>query len=384
MESSILPRMSQLLKKGFRSQVSSLKSKSAFCDLRPGTCDLRPETLNPDNFGTDKGICRNYRDNVFVSTADYFGLHACRSECISCPDTLVGVLRRRSTGAGLTGAYPITTSLQIGLGFQAERDWITDVSPANTVPRQSWRSELAPFVLFDRTRGSGSDTRGYRLSYSQGWDGSLFLRSLDSTRESVQLTHYAGDPLTHGRNSFAFHIQGSWVRPNGDSPLLLERRFYPGDETVRGFSRGALTPWAAVPDGANSALQASGADTVLGFSTEYRVPMRGALNSAAFFDLGWTRIDPKDTEQLGTGASLIEETNSAARNPPACAPDLFLESASDQCSAQQSRLSSSPCRATNCAPLRVRHFLLKLQVARPTSQVKTLQRVTCDLQPFKG
>jgi outer membrane protein assembly factor BamA len=52
---------------------------------------------------------------------------------------------------------------------------------------------------------------------------------------------------------------------------------------------------------------------VLVFSTEYRVPIRGALSSAAFFDLGWTHLDPRDAAQLGAGARLIEETNGVLR-----------------------------------------------------------------------
>jgi outer membrane protein assembly factor BamA len=226
------------------------------------------------------------------------------------PETLVGVMKRRSRGIGLSGAYPVTGSLSVGMGFEAERDSITDIA-ANTATTKSLRSELAPFVLFDNTRGLGADTRGYRLSYSQAWNGSLFLKSLDSTRRSIKLTRYLDDPWTKGKNSFAFHLQGSWVRPRGSGPLLLERRYYPGDERVRGFSRGSLGPWVAVPG--NSNLQAAGADTVLGVSTEYRVPIGDALSGAGFFDLGWTHLDPKDAAQLGSGARLIDATNGVLR-----------------------------------------------------------------------
>jgi outer membrane protein assembly factor BamA len=94
-------------------------------------------------------------------------------------------------------------------------------------------------------------------------------------------------------------------------PLFLGRRYYPGDESVRGFSRGSLSPWISVPG--NSSLQSGGADTVLGFSTEYRVPIRGALSSTGFFDLGWTHLSRKDAAQLGAGARLIDTTNGVLR-----------------------------------------------------------------------
>jgi outer membrane protein assembly factor BamA len=168
--------------------------------------------------------------------------------------------------------------------------------------------------LLDRTSGSGPETRGFRAHYRQAWDGSLSWKSLNSTRESAQLACYARDPWIYGKNSFAFRLQFEAVRPLGAKPLFLEHRFYPGSDILRGFNRGSLSPWASVPTGTASSLQATGADTVLAFSAEYRMPIHGALSSLAFFDLGWTYLDPKNTIQLGTGARLIESSNGAIRS----------------------------------------------------------------------
>jgi hypothetical protein len=68
-----------------------------------------------------------------------------------------------------------------------------------------------------------------------------------------------------------------------------------------------------VPNGSGNSLQAAGADTVLGLSTEYRVPIRGPLSGAAFFDLGWTHLNPAAVGQLGIGARLINRTNGRLR-----------------------------------------------------------------------
>jgi outer membrane protein insertion porin family len=229
------------------------------------------------------------------------------------PESLVGVLRRRSAGAGLSGAYPLKGNIQVGLGFEVERESVTNETPSASSPSQSWRSEAAPFLVYDSTRGSGAAMRGSRFAYGQAFDGSLFLGSLDSTRESLQLSRYAGDPLTHGRNSFAFHLQAGMVRPSGNEPLLLERRFYPGNEVVRGLNKGSLSPWIAVPNGSDITLQPAGADTLLGFSTEYRVPIRGPLSGAVFFDLGWTHLNPKNAAQFGSGAMLVQRANGILR-----------------------------------------------------------------------
>jgi outer membrane protein insertion porin family len=229
-------------------------------------------------------------------------------------DNLVQIFHRRSSGAGLSGAYPLTKSLQAGLSFGVEKDSITGSQSVNSVQGRSLRSELAPFVLYDRTHGSGPATRGYKISYSQALEGSLFLQSLDSMRQSAQVAFYLRDPWTHGRNSFAFRFQGSRVRPHGNNPLFLDRRFYPGDEIVRGFGPGSLSPWAVVPSDSDFQLLSAGADTVLGFSAEYRVPISGPLSSAGFFDLGWTHLETKSAAQLGAGAILLERANGMLRS----------------------------------------------------------------------
>jgi outer membrane protein insertion porin family len=231
------------------------------------------------------------------------------------PENLVQVLRRRTRGAGLSGAYPITTKLQMGLGFQVARDSVTgEAQPGSAFPDQtSNRSELAPFVVYDSTRGIGPATCGYRIGFSHAFSGAGFLQSLDSTRDSFQFSRYFSDPWSGGRNSFAFMFQASAVRPRGSSPLFIDRRLFPGDESVRGFQRGGLSPWAYVPDNTASPLQPAGADMLLGFSSEYRVPIRGALSGVAFMDLGWTHVSPFEAAQMSKEARLVEETNGLLR-----------------------------------------------------------------------
>lgn len=231
------------------------------------------------------------------------------------PENLVQVLRRRSRGAGLSGAYPITTKLQTGLGFQVAREYTTgEAQPGPAFPNPtSNRSELVPYIVYDSTRGIGPAARGYRIGFSRAFSGAGFLHPLDSTRESFQLSRYLGDPWRGGRNSFAFIFQASAVRPHGCSPLFIDRRLFPGDESVRGFQRGGLSPWAYVPDNTASPLQPAGADMLLGFSAEYRAPIRGALGGVAFMDLGWTHLSPFEAVQMSKEARLVEETNGLLR-----------------------------------------------------------------------
>ena len=162
------------------------------------------------------------------------------------PDDVIEVFRRRSTGAGLSGTYSLTDGLQADLDFKVKEDSVNYLQAVDSVPSRL-ESELAPSISLNHTSGSGMETRGFRAIYSQAWTGSSFLKSLDSMRESAQLTYYARDRWTRGRNSFAFRLQFGRVRPIGGKALPLEQRFYPGNDIVRGFDRGSLSPWAAMP-----------------------------------------------------------------------------------------------------------------------------------------
>ncbi len=62
-----------------------------------------------------------------------------------------------------------------------------------------------------------------------------------------------------------------------------------------------------------SQLQPAGADTLIGASAEYRVPLRGSLSGIAFMDLGWTKLNARSAASMGKGARLLEETSGLLR-----------------------------------------------------------------------
>lgn len=227
---------------------------------------------------------------------------------------LVGVLRHRSAGMGLSGAYPVTSKVQVGLGAQFERLSVAGDAAAestgalNTVQR---RTDLSPSFVLDSTTGTGPAMRGTRFAAVNSWSGTMFLRTIDTTSQSFRFSQYVGDPITNGNNSIAIHLQAAVTRPQNSTPLTLDRRFFPGDEIVRGFRRGSLSPWAYVPDSQSSTLPV-GADTVLGFSAEYRIPIQGPLSATAFVDLGWSSVSQKNID-LDKTTSLIEGTNRLLR-----------------------------------------------------------------------
>lgn len=226
---------------------------------------------------------------------------------------LIHILKHRSTGAGLSGAYPVTSKIQVGLGSQFERLNITEESwEGNTLQSQVQnRTELMPTFSYDATTGTGPVLRGTRFSFIHSWSGPGFLRSIDATTRSFRFSHSLGDPMTKGRNALAFGLEAAAIRPRNGSVLTADRRFYPGDEIVRGFPRGGLSPWA-YPTGSQTSPNPLGADTVLGFSMEYRVPIQGPLSATAFVDLGWSRISGKNLN-AASSSNLIGATNGLLR-----------------------------------------------------------------------
>jgi outer membrane protein assembly factor BamA len=228
------------------------------------------------------------------------------------PDTddLLHLLRRRSTGMSLSGAYAVTSRARVGLGARFEHSTMsendTDGSGRETASAQR-RTELTPSFGFDDTRGTGPAIRGMRFAAAASWAGSPGLGSIDSISRSISSAGYLDDPFTRGRNAFAFHFQAAVTRPRNGKALTPDRRFYPGDDIVRGFPRGGLAPWACA-SGPQPAPRPAGADTVLGFSAEYRVPIHGPLSASAFMDLGWSSLSGRSMV-LDPGLGLLSATN---------------------------------------------------------------------------
>jgi outer membrane protein assembly complex protein YaeT len=217
---------------------------------------------------------------------------------------LVGVFKKRTTGAGLSGSYPVSTHLEAALAYQYEAQTITTADSK----RRFGRSHVTPALVLDATRGSGADTRGFKLAFARSWTGSGFFESVEYGREMIRIARFQDDPFTAGRNSFAFQLQGALAH-SGSRILPEDQRFYPGTELARGYPTGGLSAWA--PDPGSSGLRAAGTSSYAGFSAEYRVPIHGALSGTVFFDLAWTALEPR---QAGISASsILKKTSGVLR-----------------------------------------------------------------------
>jgi len=147
---------------------------------------------------------------------------------------------------------------------------------------------------------SSTSTRSVGLGWNgtaghQHWDtaasvsGGLLGGDQNLVRSSAQYDRLLSDPWTNGRNTWAFRSYIAGVSSfRGD--LLLQSRYFAGDELLRGFRTGEISPYAVedLTDSSGTRFHATpaGADLLTAVNTEYRVPVAPRTNAAAFFDIG--------------------------------------------------------------------------------------------------
>ena len=224
---------------------------------------------------------------------------------------LVNVFRERRTGLQLSGSYSLTRRLEAGIGLLAERRTVVsgETGEAQAAPGGQISSEIASTIHLNSTTGSGSGTRGFHLLLGNTISQGSFFRSPETVSAAMGISSYLADPVTRRRNSFVFALRVSGVHPLGERQLAPERRMYPGGEVLRGFPRGGLGSWALSTENGAPNLKPAGSDTLVAVSGEYRIHIAGPLSGAAFFDLGWTGLDPAN-EPPGAGTQRLLEVTS--------------------------------------------------------------------------
>ncbi len=240
------------------------------------------------------------------------GLNA--SSIVPGPRQVMSFLRVRSSGGAVQGAYRIGSRAGVGLGLQVAKETVlptdSDTSPGSgdAPPRLT----LQPSFSFDSTGGTARTDRGVQILLAQAWSAPFPLKSADTGQQSARLRIYHPDPFSGDRNGLAFQVVALKTRPLGAGGLPVERRLYPADEILRGFAHGAVSPWSFDPNVSDPGrqLQPAGADTVLGASSEYRVPIYGPASGVVFADFGWIGLRQGD---VVPPATIVAKTNSLLR-----------------------------------------------------------------------
>jgi outer membrane protein assembly factor BamA len=132
-------------------------------------------------------------------------------------------------------------------------------------------------------------------------------------RSTAEYARILRDPFFASTNAWAFRTTFSGAGSyRGDMPYYA--RFFSGDELVRGLRPGELGPYALTATTAGTGAQVpsaapAGANLLSAASAEYRIPLGGGTQAAAFFDFGSGLLLPN---WLGpTKPLLLGATNGA-------------------------------------------------------------------------
>ncbi len=261
---------------------------------------------------------------------------------------------QKTTGATLTVSRPLGLSFwRLGASYSYQRIGVSNISPgyeafalgqlvgfvpggnAESALNGVIRSEFTPMLSFNSTNNYFNPTRGSSLNLSVGLSGGILGGDFSMIRPSIEYRKFFPDKwLSHGRNTFGFHILASYIDAYGGSTVpFFDRFFIGGETTIRGFDIRSISPMAISSSPAldihrNPVIDPTtglprvdrnvisvGGDTMGIFNGEYRVPIAGPLSMAAFYDIGISKVTRPG--QLGTFGSssiaLINSTNGVVR-----------------------------------------------------------------------
>lgn len=198
-------------------------------------------------------------------------------------------VERVSLGNGFS--RQLLRRLQVAADAQIEYADVFDLQPKSFQSEDdgpSWTTAISPSLLYDGRNDPFTPTRGT-------FDTARFRYALPgiSTIQfgKINLQHSQAFPVASwlsfvasGRVAFGRAFSGAEVLP------IRERYFIGGATTVRGYSENSLGPTGCTdradisdPDCARAVL---GGDTAIITNFEARVPIWGALQGAAFLDVG--------------------------------------------------------------------------------------------------
>ncbi|MBI3405042.1 MAG: BamA/TamA family outer membrane protein [Acidobacteria bacterium] len=219
----------------------------------------------------------------------------------------------RSTGLEMAGIYAHTETEAFGTSFGVSR---TSTHIDAALPPEL--AGLPPASLStSRTRSSVTAAWSHETPTEQTHSavqlaGTGFGGNEDFLRSTFDYSRITADRLSGGRNSWAFHSAFAGSSTTSGGLIPLDARFFPGEDFLRGFRTAELSPYG-VSDSTNAAGQTTesarpvGANFVLAFNGEYRMPVTSRTEVATFFDAGAGWLLP---QWLGFGRPRVLEGTS--------------------------------------------------------------------------
>src|SRR6266481_3702299 len=196
-----------------------------------------------------------------------------------------------SEGINIPWTYPVGDTDSLAVNYTLSRTTTEYPSVSNSeasgVTLGAVRSKISSRSLgVGWAHDTGSERAQFANSVSGGWLGG----GENMVRSSAEYSHIFRDPFFAPTGAWAFRTTFSGAGSyRGEMPFYA--RLFSGDELVRGFRPGELSPDAVAartaPSGAPVYSAApAGANFLTAGNAEYRFPLVGGTEAAAFFDLG--------------------------------------------------------------------------------------------------
>jgi len=200
-------------------------------------------------------------------------------------------LSSHSSGLGVGLGYPVAKGESLTTTYAVSRQntqYALPFPPSLTglANNQIGSSTSSHSFGLNWSGGNGHQHWGTSAAVSGGWLGG----NENLLRSSAEYSRAQRDPLTNGRNTWAFRSYAAGVS-TFDGSLLFQDRYFVGNELLRGFRGGEIAPYA-VEDLADASGKDSvhaipaGANLLAAVNTDYRVPVAPRTEVVGFFDTG--------------------------------------------------------------------------------------------------
>ena len=196
-----------------------------------------------------------------------------------------------SAGISAPWTYPLTNTDSLAVNYTLSRTTIEyPLASPSDVPGATLgdvRSKTS-----SRSLGLGwvRDTESERVLFANSASGGWLGGGENMVRSSAEYGRIFRDPFFAPAGAWAFRTTFSGAGSyRGDMPFYA--RLFSSDELVRGLRPGELGPYAVTARTATNgatiySASPAGANLATAANAEYRIPLAGRTEAAAFFDLG--------------------------------------------------------------------------------------------------
>ena len=196
-----------------------------------------------------------------------------------------------SEGINIPWTYPVSSTDSLGVNYTLSRTTTEySLASASDVPGVTLGNVRSKVSSRSLGVGWARDTGSERVLFANSVSGGGLGGGENMVRSSAEYSRIFRDPFFAPNSAWAFRTTFSGAGSyRGDMPFYA--RLFSGDEFVRGFRPGELGPdavTARTAAGGATVYSAApaGANFLTAANAEYRFPLAGGTEAAAFFDLG--------------------------------------------------------------------------------------------------